>query len=161
MPAKITTSQVWSELERRNFAVLGFVTAASEARSAGMVYTVHDRKLYCGTANAMWKAKHIRKNPHVAITVPIAKRIPFIPWIQIPAATITFSGSAEVFSMDQVRPNIVAGLFRGMTLDDAFRKAYCIIEITPKRDFVTYGVGVSLLTMRRPADARGRAPVND
>ena len=34
-----------------------------------------------------------------------------------------------------------------------------IIAIEPVGDFVTYGVGVPLMTMRNPEDARGRAPV--
>ena len=31
--------------------------------------------------------------------------------------------------------------------------------MTPQKDFITYGVGVSLLTMRSPAKSRSRAPV--
>ncbi len=34
-----------------------------------------------------------------------------------------------------------------------------IVEITPIGDFVTYGIGVSLMTMRDQVAARGRAPV--
>jgi len=34
-----------------------------------------------------------------------------------------------------------------------------MLEIRPTGPFVTYGVGVSLLDMRDPAEARGRAPV--
>jgi len=35
----------------------------------------------------------------------------------------------------------------------------CIIEIRPTGHFATYGVGVSLMDMRDPEKARGRAPV--
>jgi len=35
----------------------------------------------------------------------------------------------------------------------------CLIEVTPQGEFVTYGVGVSLMEMRDPAKARGRAAV--
>ena len=35
----------------------------------------------------------------------------------------------------------------------------CLIEVTPQKEFITYGIGVSLLEMRDPAQARGRAPV--
>ena len=50
-------------------------------------------------------------------------------------------------------------LFRGLKLSREDREKICIIRVTPEGDFVTYGVGVPLLTMRHPEEARGRAPV--
>ncbi|MCS6843056.1 MAG: hypothetical protein NZ528_01840 [Caldilineales bacterium] len=35
----------------------------------------------------------------------------------------------------------------------------CLIEVTPRGEFVTYGVGVPLWQMRDPEQALGRAPV--
>ena len=49
MPANITTDQVWREVEKRSFAVLGYVTPKGEARTAGIVYTVRDRQVYIVT----------------------------------------------------------------------------------------------------------------
>ena len=49
------------------FAVLSYVTPKSHARSAGIVYTVRDRVLYIGTGKDSWKAKHIVRNPNVAL----------------------------------------------------------------------------------------------
>ena len=34
-----------------------------------------------------------------------------------------------------------------------------LIEVTPVKDFVTYGIGIPLMKMRDPEQARGRAPV--
>ncbi len=34
-----------------------------------------------------------------------------------------------------------------------------LIEVTPEKEFLTYGIGVSLLDMRDPQKARKRAPV--
>ncbi|NTU66061.1 MAG: pyridoxamine 5'-phosphate oxidase family protein, partial [Chloroflexi bacterium] len=96
MTLQLTGAQVWQELGQEIFAVLGMVSASGEARTAGVVYIVHDRKLYIATKKTAWKARHIQNNPHVSITVPIARHVPFMPWIRIPAATITFSGTARV-----------------------------------------------------------------
>ena len=126
MPARIVSNLVWKEIEKRSFAVLSYVNPKGQARSAGIVYVVIDRVLYVRVAKASWKAKHILLNPHVALNVTISKRVPFIPWIKIPDATIADN---------------------------------CMLEIRPSGDFVTYGVGVSLLDMRDPEKARGRAPV--
>ena len=50
-------------------------------------------------AKEAWKVRHITQNPHVSLTIPMHKRISFMPWIKIPAATITFSGSARIFEI--------------------------------------------------------------
>ena len=75
MPMQLTSDQVWQAIEKELFAVLGMVTAQGEARTVGIVYIVRDRKLYIGTDQAAWKARHVAANPHVSITIPIAKRI--------------------------------------------------------------------------------------
>jgi hypothetical protein len=135
------------------------VTAKGEARTIGIVYTVHDRKIYIATERDTWKARHIRRNPNVSITVPIAKRIPILPWIKIPAATITFSGNGTILDPESVGEDVLHGLFRGLETDADMVAAMCVIEIKSVGDFITYGVGIPLMTMRHPEQARGRAPV--
>mgnify|MGYP001821060554 FL=1 len=82
-----------------------------------------------------------------------------MPWIDIPDATIAFSGTARVVPMNEVEPKlreaIVAPLIEGHGAPDE----NCIIEIHPSGHFATYGVGVSLLDMRDTEKARARTPV--
>ncbi len=33
----------------------------------------------------------------------------------------------------------------------------CLVGVTPVSDFVTYGIGIPMLKMRNPEQARGRA----
>ena len=155
MPAPVTTESVWQEVEKRSFAVLAMVTAQGEARTAGIVYTTHQRRLYIGTARDSFKARWIEGNPSVSVTVPIAKRIPFLPFVQIPAATITFQGDAEVIAVEDADEAAVRALFRGLDLDEA--QEHCLLRVEPKGRFLTYGIGVPLLTMRSPEKARGSA----
>lgn len=152
---KLTSEQVWREVEKESFGVLGMVTPGCEARTVGIVYLVSDHKLYIGAERAAWKTKHIERNPHVSMTVCSARRVPFLPWIKIPAATITFSGTAAVLD----RSDLSTELFERLYRHDATATDWCAIEVTPEKEFVTYGVGVSLLDMRIPEKARGRAPV--
>ena len=98
-------------------------------------------------------------NPHVFLTVTIPKRIPFVPWVQIPAATISFQGEASIHSIEDVPPEIPRALLQGLKLTPELRKEVCLIRIDPAGAFVTYGVGVSLQTMRNPEAARGRTPI--
>jgi general stress protein 26 len=158
VPAPITSALVWKEIEKRSFAVLSYVNPKGQARSAGIVYVPIDRVLYVRVAKESWKAKHIRRNPHVALNVTIPKRIPFMPWIDIPDATIAFSATARVLSMSEVEPTLLKALLEQM-FEHANNDENCIIEIQATGHFATYGVGVSLLDMRDPEKARGRTPV--
>lgn len=157
MPAPVTTEQIWAAIEEQMFGVVGIVSAKNEARTAGIVYVVHDGKLYFGTSRTAWKTRHIAQNPHVSMTVTIAKRIPFMPWIKIPPATITFSGVARIIESRDAPPTIGERLLAGLEGDDLLAHSV-IVEVAPKGEFITYGVGVSLRTMLKPEEAKGRAP---
>jgi hypothetical protein len=159
MTIQLTPEQVWQAIEQELFAVIGVVTASHEARTAGVIYVVRDHKLYIGTNKDAWKARHLALNPHISVTIPIAKRIPFLPWVKIPAATITFAGTARILPADDAPPDILQAIFRGLAESDELMAGSALIVVTPEKDFITYGVGVPLMTMRDPEKARGRAPV--
>lgn len=161
MPASITANQVWEELERQLFAVIGMVTASGQARTAGVVYVVRDRSLYIATGREAWKAKHIAKHPQVSLTVTIPKRIPLMPWIKIPSATITFQGEASIHRLEDVDPGIHEALISDLEVDRDFVADACVIQVRPKGRFLTYGVGVPLPTMRRPHEAGARVPISN
>ncbi|MBE9524130.1 MAG: pyridoxamine 5'-phosphate oxidase family protein [Chloroflexi bacterium] len=155
----LSSKQVWGVLENNLFAVLGLVTANGEARTVGIVYVVHERKLYIATSKNTWKARHIRGNPHVSLTVTIPKRIMFMPWIKIPAATITFSGIGTVLNPKDVVKDVLSSLLRGLETDTETIASMSVIEVQPVGDFITYGVGIPMMAMRNPEKASGRAPV--
>lgn len=157
MAVQLTTEQVWAAIGKELFAVLGMVTERGEARTVGVVYSVQARRLYIGTEKDAWKTRHVLANPHVSVTIPIAKRVPFMPWMKIPAATITFPGMARVLEVKETPGEVLSVLLRGLTSDAETLARMAIIEVTPEKEFVTYGVGISLLDMRFPEKARGRA----
>ena len=159
MTTQLSSEQVWQAIEKELFAVVGMVTANQEARTVGVVYVLRDHKLYVATRKDTWKVRHIAANPHISVTIPIAKRIPVMPWVKIPAATITFSGSARILPAKDAPPELLKAMFRGLAESEKMVADSCLIEITPVKEFVTYGVGVSLMQMRDTEQARGRAPV--
>lgn len=159
MPATVTTDQIWSQIEKRMFAVLGYVTPRLEARTVGIVYVIRERRFYISTSGNSWKARHIAKNPNVSLTVTVPKRIPFLPWIQIPAATISLQGNARVLPAGEVSQGIQQALLRGLELGEQYQQDICVIEVEPRGQFATYGIGVSMSTMRKPEESLGNAPV--
>ena len=151
MTLQLTSAQVWTELKKEFFAVLGMVNAKGEARTVGILYIVHDRKLYISTGKYSWKARFVQSNPHVSITVPIARRIPVLSWIKIPAATITFSGRAVVFDAKDVQADIFHKRCpRPPRIGQGKNGFHVHSGNEPQGDFVTYGIGIPLLQMRSP-----------
>lgn len=156
----ITSDEVWKAIAKECFIVVGMVSARSEARTAGVMHHVHDGVLWFTTNDREWKARHIAANPGVSVTVPIAKRVPFMPWIKVPAATITFRGVAETVPARALHPDVRHALLHGLDVTDGDERGALIgVGIRPVGEFVTYGVGVPLLAMRDTERARGRAPV--
>ncbi|MFQ5692443.1 MAG: pyridoxamine 5'-phosphate oxidase family protein, partial [Nitrospinota bacterium] len=106
MPTGLTSDRVWKIVEKQRFAVLGTVSRNGRPLTTGIVYAVKDRHLYIPTNRSSQKAKNIQGRPHVSLCVTIEKRIPFLPWIKIPAATITFRGEAALLNPEEVEPRM-------------------------------------------------------
>ena len=160
MTNSAAAQKVWDAIHKELFAVLSMVTREGESRSVGIVYIVKDRKLYIGTDTKSWKAKHIKNNPNVSMTIPIPKRIPLLPWIKIPQATISFSGTAKVFPALGADSELLRAVYRHFAEDQDLLAENSLIEVTPQDDFITYGVGIPLMKMMNPELAQGRAPVS-
>jgi hypothetical protein len=156
--ARLTTEQVWRQLAKTSFAVLGHLTPAGEPRSSGVVYKTVGRRLYIATAPDSWKARHIAVSGRVAVTVPVRRGGLLSLVLPIPPATISFHATAIVRPADspEVRPLLkeLASL-----LPEERQASAAVIEVIPEGSFVTYGVGVSLTQMGDPSAAGARVPV--
>ncbi len=141
------------------FAVVGYVTPRGEDRTAGVVYRVREHRLYFNTDAEAWKTRHLRENPSISVTVPAARRVPFLPWIRVPPATIAFHGTARIIAIEDAPPGIVDSLVEKLEPRQELLRGTSVVEITPKGHFVTYGIGVPVRTMLRPHEAAGRVPV--
>lgn len=80
--------------------------------------------------------------------------------IKIPAATITFSGTAEILSRDECPADVWQAVYRSADETEPGLSDLCMVAITPEGHFLTYGVGVSLMDMRHPELARARVPID-
>ena len=152
-----TTEQVWEALDDSFFGVLAFVNRDGHPRTAGVCYTVDGRSLYISTDKATWKVRHIAANANVSMTVTLPKRVPFLPFIKVPAATITFQGEAELLQVDDVDPSVIKRLPRGAELDREVVENTAIIRVIPRGEFVTYGIAMPITEMRKHEEAHGRA----
>jgi len=154
---RLTSEQVWRQIEKASFAVLGHVTPSGDPRSSGVVYRTIGRRLYVAVAPGSWKARQVAASGRVSMTVPVRRGGLLSLLMPIPPATVSFHGSALVHpaGSPEVRPLLEA---LGPLLPADRRASAAIIEIVPEGSFVTYGIGVPLTQMRDPAAARARVP---
>jgi pyridoxamine 5'-phosphate oxidase-like protein len=155
---RLTTEQVWHAIVKRSFAVLSYATPSGEPRSSGVVYKTVDRRLFVAVGPDSWKAKHVAATGRVALTVPVRRGGVLALVVPIPPATISFHASAVVHPAGSPQALAIVDAL-GSLLPPDRRTTASIVEITPEGEFLTYGVGVSLMKMRDPAAARARVPV--
>lgn len=155
---RLTADQVWRALDKASDAVLGHVTPAGAPRTSGVVYAVVDRHLYVAVAPDSWKARQIATGDHVSVTALVRRGGILSLLFPIPPATITFHGRATVHpaGSPEIGP-LLARLAKLLPPDR--RESACLIGVAPEGQFLTYGIGVPLMTMRRPLAARARVPV--
>jgi general stress protein 26 len=144
---------VTKAIAKNSFATLATASAVNRPHVAGVIYAEADGDLYVSTMESSIKARNIAANPLVAVTVPV-RRLPFFP-----PATIQFQGSAEIIPSHD--PRIAALIERGKlkkvtSHGEVDLPGGCFLKITPARRIVTYGLGMSLLSLIRNPLAAGR-----
>jgi hypothetical protein len=155
---RITTEQVWQQLDTASFAVISYVTPVGEARSSGVVYKTVAKRLYMAVAPDSWKARHIANGKHVSVTVPVRRGGVLALVLPIPPATITFQATAIVHAAGSIKIGSLSKELESL-LPVERRDVAVIIELLPEGNFLTYGVGVPLMDMRKPELARAVVPV--
>ena len=60
---------------------------------------------------------------------------------------------------DDAPAGVVDALVDKLEPREELLRATSVVEVTPKGDFLTYGIGVPVRTMLRPHEAAGRVPV--
>jgi Pyridoxamine 5'-phosphate oxidase len=156
--APLTTEQVWHQVAKASFAVLGYVTPSGQPRSSGVVYKTLEGRLCVAVAPDSWKAKHVAARGRVAVTVPVRRGGLLSLVAAIPPATISFQGAAIVHPAGSPRAR---SLLKELgSLIPAERQAFgSVLEVVPEGEFLTYALGVPLRKMLDPAAAQARVPV--
>jgi Pyridoxamine 5'-phosphate oxidase len=156
---RITAERVWNELQKASFAVISYVTPAGKPRASGVVYAAAGRRLYVVTAADSWKARQISDGDEVAVTVPIRRGGMLSLVAPIPPATVSFHARATVRPAGSVNIESVSKKLASQ-LPKERRQAGCLLELVPHGNFLTYGLGVSLQDMAKPAAALAHVPIS-
>ncbi len=152
-----TTEQVWHEVSKGSFLVLGFNTAAGKPRSAGLVYAEADRHLYVEVHPGSLKAREIHDGQQVSITILVRRGGLLSMVMPIPPGAISFHARVVAHPLGAIDLGTMSKTFAALPED--VRKNSIVFELVPEGDFVTFGIGMSLMEMKDLNKALGRAPV--
>lgn len=155
----LSRETVWGEIAKASFAIVAYVTPAGEPRSSGVSFKSSGRRLYLAVDPDSWKAKHIAASGRVSVTVPVRRGGILTLLLPIPPATISFQATAVVDPASPVEesPSLPRELASLLPVDG--RTLVRVIELVPEGEFLTYGIGVSLMAMKQPDVAQGRVAV--
>lgn len=156
--ARLTTEQVWLQVAKASFAVLGSVTPSGEPRFSGAVYKLIEGRLYVAVAPGSWKARHVAASGRVAVTVPVRRGGLLSLGAPIPPTTISFHGAALVHPAGEPQART---RLRELTsrIPKQRQAAGAVLEVVPEGEFLTYGLGEALPKLLDPAAAQARVPV--
>jgi hypothetical protein len=156
-PPRLSAADVWRAIGKHSFAVMSHVTASGEPRSSGVVYGTDKGRVLVAVAASSWKARTIADGQVVAVTIPVRRGGILALLFPIPPAAISFHARARVGKPGALdRASLPKNFAR--LLPPSLAQT-CLIELTPEGKFLTYGIGVSLMTMRDPEASLARVPV--
>lgn len=133
--------------------VLATVDEKSIPYSSVMVYQSDGEFIICQTGENTLKANNIRKNEHVAITIPIRKNF-FHKLIPAPPAELHFTTTAEIRPKMDEKARMIYSKFLKYSDKAELPQDYIWISIKVPNKITTFGVAVPLLKMRSPLKAR-------
>ena len=154
-PLRIDAHDVVEAIRKRTYATVATTSAEGWPHAAGVLYALSGDALYVSTLRDSRKARNIEANPKVAVSVPV-RRSPVGP-----PSGISFQTTAEVLELDdpRLRDAVTTGDLKAVTGHGELElPGGCFLRIALPRKAVTFGIGMSLLSlMRDPMSAAGVA----
>lgn len=146
---------VLETIAKRSFATVASTSPEGWPHAAGILYALSGDALYVSTLRSSRKARNILANPKVAVSVPV-RRAPMGP-----PSNISFQTTARVLDLDdpELQAAAATGDLKAITGHGELElPGGVFLRIALPRKVITYGLGMSLLSLiRDPMHAAGVA----
>ena len=146
--------EVRSVLKNNRWMTLATANKNCIPQSSVVMYASDSEVIYVMTGNRTKKARNIRKNNHVAVTIPFYKSLLHRLITIAPPAEITFRGTAELLDQSDNEAQKLYKEKMKVDVSNDIQKDSIWIKITPGKRIECYGVGVRLYDLRNPEKAR-------
>jgi uncharacterized pyridoxamine 5'-phosphate oxidase family protein len=145
--------EVINILKKKNWLVLSTVDKNNVPYSAVVVYQSDGKVIYFMTGRNTLKAKNIKDNNSVSVTIPFWKGF-FHKILPAPPAELYFTAKAEIKPFDNVEARKIFSKYLKYQENVEHLDDNIWIKIIPDKRISTYGVGIRLFQMRNPEKAR-------
>lgn len=145
-------NEVRKVLRKKNWLVL-CTSDNNVPHSSVVVYQSDGYVIYCMTGKNTLKARNIRSNNKVSVTLPFRKNF-LHKIIPAPPAELHFTAEAEIKSFDNEEARGVFSKYLKYQENIENQEENIWIKIIPSKRISTYGVGIPLFKMRNPEKAR-------
>lgn len=146
-------NEVRNILKKKNWLVLGTVDDKNVPHSSVVVYQSDGYVIYCMTGKDTLKARNIRGNNKVSVTLPFRKNF-FHKIVPAPPAELHFTAKAEIKPFDDKEARKIFAKYLKYQDNVENKEESIWLKITPSKGIATYGVGIKLLEMRKTDKAR-------
>ena len=133
-------------IAKHSFCVLATSSAANRPLAAGVLYVAVDSDFYISTLGGSVKARNVRENPRVALSIPV-RRYPLAP-----PFSVQLQGTAELRAPDDpdiARLLATKRLKRITSHGELDAPDACFIKVVRGPRVATYGLGVPLRELLR------------
>ncbi|MFX0011664.1 MAG: pyridoxamine 5'-phosphate oxidase family protein [Candidatus Hermodarchaeota archaeon] len=145
------------QIRKRTFGILSTIDQNGLSHSTGIIYAIAPSKaqfaLYVITHRNYKKVKNIEKNNSVSFVIPFPHHVLRF----VPASCVQFQGSAEIlpFSNKDAQDSFNSGSkilkmnFNEVNKRNDKEEGVVFIKIIPNRKLSCYGLGFSLIELRK------------
>lgn len=140
-------------LKKHMWLVLSTVDEYNHPHSSVVVYQSNGHVIYIQSGSSTIKARNIKKNNRVAVTIPFRKNV-LHKNIPAPPAELHFTATAEIVSKENEEARKILKKFIKHVERVENDDERIWIKVIPSNIISTYGVGVPVWMMRKPEKAR-------
>ncbi len=150
---KDLVKEVRKILKKNMWLVLATANEKGNPQSSVIVYKSDGNALYFITGSNTLKARNIRKNPNVSVTIPFRMNL-LHKLVPAPPGELHFKAKAEFLERedDEIQTNLARILKyeekAGIKSDTVY------LKLVPTSKIATHGVGIKLQNLRFPEKAR-------
>ncbi|MFX1329096.1 MAG: pyridoxamine 5'-phosphate oxidase family protein [Promethearchaeota archaeon] len=156
---KDLVKEVRKIIKKNMWLVLGTVDNEQQPHSSVVMYQSDGYDIYFETGENTLKARNIRVNNKISVTIPFRKSF-LHKIIPAPPAELHFKAVAEFISKDNEKARKIMEKVIKYEEKAGIEDGSVWIKIVPSNIISTFGVGVKLLDMRKPEKARNLVKLN-
>ena len=156
---KDLVKEVRKIMKKNMWLVLSTANEKGNPQSSVIVYASDGNALYFTTGKNTLKARNMRKNNNVSVTIPFRMNL-LHKLIPAPPAELHFKAKAQFLDRESEEVQTILARILKYEEKAGIKAETVYIKLTPSSKIATHGVGIKLLQLRFPEKARNRVSLD-